>query len=357
MNRVWTSVEGRAEGVSATMMASRIIVAAAALLAVAAGPIDVSRFDADCRFPSRHQSAGSAQVLAPRRPPNDLLSRHFPADFAGIDAAASPEQKVAARDDSASETKSGYCCRRPPRLPQRLVLRGGDVSGTTVFGNVPAAEDPAKHLLNLRLWTAARKGRVNELEPLVAAGAQINASFARDDALMRGTALIFAVMGGHQECVEELARLGCDMMGTDERQNVGLHLAAERGDMGMVRLLVMLGCDVRSINCMANKPSDLAKKWGRTEVEDWLLEQEADIERRVQVQPITWESRDSEETNSLSDHRTGVQADFFPRKEMYDDARRVMRDWDGDQEKAEESAEIRELAKKVYDSSESDGWG
>jgi hypothetical protein len=221
---------------------------------------------------------------------------------------------------------------------------------------MPAAEDPAKHLLNLRLWMAARKGRVNELEPLVAAGAQINASFSRDDALMRGTALIFAVMGGHQECVEELARLGCDMMGTDERQNVGLHLAAERGDMGMVQLLVMLGCDVRSINCMANKPSDLAKKWGRTEVEDWLLEQEADIERRVQVQPIPWESRDSEEMNSLSDHGTGEHTNFLPAKEMYDDARRVMRDWDGDQEKAEESAEIRELAKEIYESSESEEW-
>lgn len=230
-----------------------------------------------------------------------------------------------------------------------MALRGGEVDGGAVIGNFADRADPEKRLLNLRLWAASSKGLVQEIEPLVLAGGQLNAAYEPPDderTPIRCTALHFAVRGGHPDCVEELARLGCDMNAVDERDNIALHMAAERGDMEMTRLLVMLGCDMRSTNGMLRNPREIAERWGKTEVGEWLKAQEDELDERDHVCEVSREDPPSD-SNSLSDYGTGVPMDYMPGKDIFDDVRREIREDQGSEEEKQIDAELARLRKKV----------
>ena len=113
-------------------------------------------------------------------------------------------------------------------------------------GGFPAwvpSDDPQEILDEALTW-AARNGRTEAVDALVARGAEVGAD------VYRGTALIWAAAMGHAGTVRRLAALGADL---DRRATFGgpqhgegitaLHLAAEAGQLDAIRALLELGAD------------------------------------------------------------------------------------------------------------------
>jgi ankyrin repeat protein len=105
------------------------------------------------------------------------------------------------------------------------------------------SDDPHEILGEALTW-AARNGRVDALEVLVARGAAVDAD------VYRGTALIWAAACGHVDAIQRLVALGAD---PNQRATFGgpghgegataLHLAAQNGRIDAIRALLDLGAD------------------------------------------------------------------------------------------------------------------
>ena len=108
------------------------------------------------------------------------------------------------------------------------------------------SDDPQEVLDEALAW-AARSGRVEVLEPLVARGARPDAD------VYRGSALMWAAASGRAGAVRRLVALGADPSG---RSTFGgpshgegvtpLHLAAQSGHLDAVRALLDAGADPRA---------------------------------------------------------------------------------------------------------------
>jgi ankyrin repeat protein len=106
-----------------------------------------------------------------------------------------------------------------------------------------ASDDPQEALDEALAW-AARNGRVEAIEALVAHGADVSAD------VYRGTALTWAAAVGHTEAIRRLVAFGAD---PNERGTFGgpshgeavtaLHLAAQNGHLEAVTTLLELGAD------------------------------------------------------------------------------------------------------------------
>jgi ankyrin repeat protein len=105
------------------------------------------------------------------------------------------------------------------------------------------SDDPQEVLDEALSW-AARNGRVEAIEALVAHGASVSAD------VYRGTALTWAAAVGHADAIRRLVALGAD---PDQRGTFGgpghgqgvtaLHLAAQDGHLEAIEALLELGAD------------------------------------------------------------------------------------------------------------------
>lgn len=87
-----------------------------------------------------------------------------------------------------------------------------------------------------------------------------------------------AVHGGDIDQIERHLYWGSDINAQDAEGNMPLHVAAERGRLVVVRLLVENGADVNARNRDGQTPIFVALMAGRTQIADLLLQHGASLE-------------------------------------------------------------------------------
>jgi hypothetical protein len=135
------------------------------------------------------------------------------------------------------------------------------------------SDDPQEVLDEALVW-ASKSGRVGILPSLVSIGADVDAD------PYRGTPLIWAAVKGRPETVEWLLEHGADVNrratfgGPGHGEGVtALHLAAENGDLPMIKLLLERGADPKIEDALHHgTPSGWAEHAGCEEAHRYLEE-------------------------------------------------------------------------------------
>lgn len=139
------------------------------------------------------------------------------------------------------------------------------------------SDDPAEILAEALVW-AAKNGRTETMGLLLERGADVNAD------PYRGTALAWAAFKGHLETAEWLLAHGADVNrrgtfgGPGHGQGItALHLAAQNGNLRMVRCLVERGAD-RTIedDLFGSTPAGWAAHFGHDAVRNFLRGEDAE---------------------------------------------------------------------------------
>jgi ankyrin repeat protein len=135
-------------------------------------------------------------------------------------------------------------------------------------GGFPAwrpSDDP-QEILDEGLAWAARSDRVECLGPLTERGARIDAD------VYRGTPLAWAAFRGRARAAERLIELGADPRGRTSfggedhgEDATALHLAAQNGHVGVIRILLAAGADPAARDAIhGGTPADWARYGGQT---------------------------------------------------------------------------------------------
>jgi len=119
------------------------------------------------------------------------------------------------------------------QLPIRGVMLIIAVLAGLFTADVIAAEDP-----NGELIIAARKGRITDVETLLAKGANVNAVTAAGKSSLMGAAIY-----GNQRVVNLLVSEGADVNAKDKSGSTALIDAAFSGNVSIVRSLLAKGAD------------------------------------------------------------------------------------------------------------------
>ncbi|XP_046984086.1 ankyrin-3-like isoform X1 [Schistocerca americana] len=122
-----------------------------------------------------------------------------------------------------------------------------------------------------RLIKAANDGTVQELQMLLAAGADVGATDGN-----KNTALHWAAWEGHVEAASCLVGAGAEVGAGNWVQNTPLHWAAWGGRPAVVRLLAAFSADPNARNVDGDTPLHFAAEHGRTEEATALLDAGAD---------------------------------------------------------------------------------
>jgi ankyrin repeat protein len=80
------------------------------------------------------------------------------------------------------------------------------------------------------------------------------------------TPLMLAALNGHEIIAGFLANAGHDANARNNAGNTALHLASQRGDADVVRLLLGIGASRREINDARMNAEDLAERFGHDAV-------------------------------------------------------------------------------------------
>lgn len=119
-------------------------------------------------------------------------------------------------------------------MASTLIQYGADPNGTDNYGNTP-------------LMQAALHNDSEMVELLVNFGALVNyqsATKLEQFKVLRGSALMAAVLSNSLETAQILIKLGADLEERDDTQMTALMHAAQQGINKMVRLLVQVGTDL-----------------------------------------------------------------------------------------------------------------
>jgi ankyrin repeat protein len=210
-----------------------------------------------------HGAGGTPLIIAlfwGHREVADLLARH----------AVAPNNLRAAAGLGISELVEACFSGERTLTPNACAARGfyRPHSG---FPDWQPSTDPQEVLDEALVW-ACKSNRVNVLEHLVRAGAQL------DSDPYRGTPLIWAAACNRTEAAEWLLDHGANVNqkgtfgGVTHGQGItALHIAAQSGHMPMVKLLVKRGAD-RSLkdDLYHATPEGGAAYFGKVEVRDYL---------------------------------------------------------------------------------------
>ncbi|ADB49316.1 ankyrin repeat domain-containing protein [Conexibacter woesei] len=140
-------------------------------------------------------------------------------------------------------------------------------------GGFPAwrpSADPHEVVDEALAW-AARSGRLDALDLLVARGARVDAD------VYRGSALAWAAANGHADAIERLVALGADpnartTFGGPEHGDgaTALHLAAQYGRLDAIRALLRVGADPSIRDRLHDQPAagwaEFAEQWAAAEL-------------------------------------------------------------------------------------------
>ena len=124
------------------------------------------------------------------------------------------------------------------------------------------------------LYTAARSGRLPEVERLLNEGAS-------PDAEKHGTALVAAAYNGHLDVVKVLVRAGAKLEATNSSDGVtALMWAAGEGKDDCVEFLLGAGADVHAANELGDTALHRAARWGQLQCARLLVGAGADAAKR-----------------------------------------------------------------------------
>ena len=118
------------------------------------------------------------------------------------------------------------------------------------------------------LYFAVKHNHASAVAALVAHGADVNAATKFD-----GPLLLVAARQDNSEIIERLVGGGADVHATYEYETA-LHIAAKRGCLACVKILVMAGADVNSVitgGDYARSPLHLATLYEHLDVADYLM--------------------------------------------------------------------------------------
>lgn len=146
--------------------------------------------------------------------------------------------------------------------PLMAAVISGNVEAVKTLLNSGAAPNPSRWIDSFPFVTACRKGYVEIVRELIAAGANVNAGF---DCLPLHT----AAGKGHLEIVRLLLEAGADVEGHEEDAWTALMSASSKGHLKVVKLLVEAGANVSAWSQGAT-PLMLAASGAHPEVYDFL---------------------------------------------------------------------------------------
>jgi beta-lactamase regulating signal transducer with metallopeptidase domain len=157
----------------------------------------------------------------------------------------------------------------------------------------------AGRALGRALVEAAGEGRLQEVQALLDAGADVNAVVDGD-----GTALIVAAREGHDELVRLLLERGADVNLPARGDGNPLIMAAREGHDHVVELLLDRGASVDAVVPEDENALIQAAGHGRLAVVKLLVARGADVNARAFAEPA-WERPDGEWRTPLSMARRG----------------------------------------------------
>jgi len=112
------------------------------------------------------------------------------------------------------------------------------------------------------LRAAHKNGNTNTVACLLSYGADVKleAWEALPEVLYVG---IQSAEGAHKATAvaQMLLRYGASVEGSDEGGNTVLHIAVEKGNLGLVKLLIEAGCDPNAVNECGQRPLDIATRY------------------------------------------------------------------------------------------------
>lgn len=144
-----------------------------------------------------------------------------------------------------------------------LLSRGASLEAATREGLLP-------------LHCAAAHGHRGLLELLLERGAPVDARVPST----RATALLLTAEGGFVHCIEPLLRAGADVNAVDAERDTALLVAARRGFSPLVAALLESGALVDAANEAGVTPLMAASFFGRVPVMRALLDRGASVSRR-----------------------------------------------------------------------------
>lgn len=149
----------------------------------------------------------------------------------------------------------------------REALRGAGEETLDVLSEILTSEEWAI-FLRTPLEVAAAQGNRGFAQKLVEAGAEM------------GKALHEAVLGDHQEIVNDLLEGGASIDAKDKNGSTPLHLAAREGKLAIVQLLILKGADKDAMDSRQKTPLYLAVGRRHEAAALALLAGRADVNRR-----------------------------------------------------------------------------
>ncbi|REJ76108.1 MAG: hypothetical protein DWQ47_10830 [Acidobacteria bacterium] len=157
--------------------------------------------------------------------------------------------------------------------------------------------------LDRALFAAAEEGQTDEIEKLLAAGADINCKLDGD-----GSPLIGASRNGHTDAVTLLLSRGADVNMAVEGDGSPLIVAAREGHLKIVELLLDRGASIDLYVPSDENALISASGAGQLEVVKLLVSRGADINARFEVQR-SFRTGETEWRSALSMARKGGHAD------------------------------------------------
>ncbi|WP_158309185.1 ankyrin repeat domain-containing protein [Pseudovibrio sp. FO-BEG1] len=142
-----------------------------------------------------------------------------------------------------------------------LLAYGADVNQPDAAGRTP-------------MMIAGRKRSVAMVQELISRGVDVNVGQSGGVNEKRTTALHYAA--GHEEnskVIGILIKAGAKVNATEERGKTPLFFAAQTGSLDNVRTLIEAGADRLVTDQQGKTAYDAAKRFGRSEVAEWLLSQ------------------------------------------------------------------------------------
>ncbi|XP_049951139.1 poly [ADP-ribose] polymerase tankyrase-like isoform X3 [Schistocerca serialis cubense] len=135
-----------------------------------------------------------------------------------------------------------------------LVSAAAAAAAAAVAVSPDISSTPADEM-NRRLLQAVKDGSMEELQQLLASGADVGMQDC-----YRMTALHWAAERGYLETVECLLKNGAEVDSRDRWQRTPLHRAAERGHRSVVTVLLNAGADREAVDNLGNTPLKLARR-------------------------------------------------------------------------------------------------
>ncbi len=195
--------------------------------------------------------------------------------------------------DNDGKTAVHYLAQAGKLDEMKLVIeKGADLSkikdkdNKTVLDNIASYSPGMQALLNsadktyanAQIYEVAKKGTIQDMENLIAKGADIK------QMLGRTTALHLAVQNKNQSMVEFLLAHGVDIEMTSKSGQTALHIAAQNGDWPMVDFLLQRGANVKTQDKFGNTPFHVTAQYTgqkfKLEILESLREKGANINQQ-----------------------------------------------------------------------------